>query len=140
MTKHEMRLKIQDYDCTYGDNPFLIHCPLNKPCMKHKYENLHQKLLEETQTKGVECDKCGWAMKFPDEPCRCELEDKLKELKELHEQYVYFQSYVRDLLQSLDAEQKLKDGFKGMGHNILTETSGKKRGIIRKLKEMLGEE
>jgi hypothetical protein len=63
-----------------------------------------------------------------------------EELKQLHEQYVYFQSYVRDLLQSLDAEQKLKDGFKGMGHNILTETSGKKRGIIRKLKEMLGEE
>jgi hypothetical protein len=63
-----------------------------------------------------------------------------EELKHLHEQYVYFQSYVRDLLQSLDAEQKLKDGFKGMGHNILTETSGKKREIIRKLKEMLGEE
>jgi Zn ribbon nucleic-acid-binding protein len=81
MTEHEMRLKIQDYDCTYGDNPFLIHCPLNKPCMKHKYEKLHQKLLEETQTKGVECDKCGWAMKFPDEPCRCELEEKVKLLR-----------------------------------------------------------
>lgn len=77
----------------------------------------------------------------------CECKDKNnpyseaeEELKQLHEQYVYFQSYVRDLLQSLDAEQKLKDGFRGMGHNILTETSGKKRGIIRKLKEMLVEE
>ena len=26
------------------------------------------------QTKGELCDKCGWAMKFPGEPCRCELE------------------------------------------------------------------
>jgi hypothetical protein len=81
MTEHQMRLKIQDYDCTYGDNPLLIHCPIDKPCMKHKYENLHQKLLEETQTKGVECDKCGWAMKFPDEPCRCELQEKVKLLR-----------------------------------------------------------
>jgi hypothetical protein len=62
------------------------------------------------------------------------------QLKKLHEEYVYFQSYVRDLLQSLDAEQQLKNGFKGMGHNILTETSGRKNGHIRKLKEMLGEE
>ncbi len=81
MTEHEMRLIIQQYDCTYGDNPLLIHCPIDKPCMKHKYENLHQKLLEETQTKGLECDKCGWAMKFPDEPCRCELEDKIKQIE-----------------------------------------------------------
>jgi len=26
------------------------------------------------QTKGELCPKCGWAMKFPEEPCRCELE------------------------------------------------------------------
>lgn len=26
------------------------------------------------QTKGELCEKCGWAMKFPEEPCRCELE------------------------------------------------------------------
>jgi Zn ribbon nucleic-acid-binding protein len=44
---------------------------------------MHQKLLEETQTKGVECDKCGWAMKFPDEPCRCELEEENKKLLDI---------------------------------------------------------
>lgn len=63
-----------------------------------------------------------------------------EELKKLHEEYVYFQSHVRDLLQSLDAEQQLKNGFKGMGHNIVTETASKKRMHIRKLREMLGEE
>lgn len=26
------------------------------------------------QTTGELCEKCGWSMKFPGEPCRCELE------------------------------------------------------------------
>lgn len=64
----------------------------------------------------------------------------IDELKKLHEEYVFFQSHVSDLLRALDAEQKLKDGFKGMGHNILVEKSGRKRMYMRKLKEMLGEE
>ena len=34
------------------------------------------------QTKGELCDKCGWAMKFPDEPCRCELESENAALKQ----------------------------------------------------------
>lgn len=33
------------------------------------------------QTKGELCDKCGWAMKFPGEPCRCELERENAALK-----------------------------------------------------------
>jgi hypothetical protein len=40
-------------------------------------EQLKQKLLETEQTKGLLCGKCGWSMKFPEEPCRCELEEKL---------------------------------------------------------------
>jgi hypothetical protein len=56
-----------------------------------------------------------------------------------HEEHVWFASYVRDLLDSLDAEQQLKDGFNGMGHNILVEQSGRRHTYIRKLKEMLGE-
>lgn len=63
-----------------------------------------------------------------------------EELKKLHEEYVYFQSHVRDLLQSLDAEQQLKNGFKGMGHNILTESAGKRHMYIRKLKELLSDD
>jgi uncharacterized small protein (DUF1192 family) len=27
------------------------------------------------QVSGELCEKCGWAMKFPEEPCRCELLD-----------------------------------------------------------------
>lgn len=33
------------------------------------------------QVSGELCDECGWAMKFPDAPCRCELE---RELQSVH--------------------------------------------------------
>jgi sulfite reductase beta subunit-like hemoprotein len=45
--------------------------------LEEQVEQLKQKLLETEQTKGLLCDKCGWSMKFPDESCRCELEEKL---------------------------------------------------------------
>jgi len=33
------------------------------------------------QVSGELCDKCGWAMKFPDEPCRCELLSEVERLR-----------------------------------------------------------
>ena len=60
-------------------------------------------------------------------------------INDLHQDHMRMISEVRDLLQSLEAEQKLKDGFRGMGHNILTESSGRKRMHMRRLKEMIGE-
>ena len=33
------------------------------------------------QVSGELCDKCGWAMKFPEELCRCELEEENKKLR-----------------------------------------------------------
>ena len=36
------------------------------------------KIAELEQVSGHLCPKCGWAMKFPDEPCRCELESVVK--------------------------------------------------------------
>jgi len=32
------------------------------------------------QVSGVLCDKCGWAMRFPQEPCRCELQQERDKL------------------------------------------------------------
>lgn len=58
----------------------------------------------------------------------------------IHEEYVELKSTVLDLLQSLEAEDKLKKGFKGMGYNIVTETASKRRGHIRRIKAMIGEE
>jgi len=34
------------------------------------------------QTMGELCESCGWAMRFPGQPCRCELERELAGLKE----------------------------------------------------------
>ena len=34
------------------------------------------------QVSGELCPKCGFAMKFPGEPCRCELEAEVKKLRE----------------------------------------------------------
>jgi hypothetical protein len=36
-------------------------------------ERLTQALAMAEQVSGVLCDDCGWAMKFPNEPCRCEV-------------------------------------------------------------------
>lgn len=60
--------------------------------------------------------------------------------KELHQEYLELKSTVLDLLQSLEAEDQLKNGFNGMGYNIVTETASKKRGHIRRIKAMIGEE
>jgi len=35
------------------------------------------------QVSGELCDKCGWAMRFPQEPCRCELEAENTKLRKL---------------------------------------------------------
>jgi len=37
-------------------------------------EHWKNKYLELNQVSGQLCDKCSWAMKFPEEPCRCELQ------------------------------------------------------------------
>jgi hypothetical protein len=40
------------------------------------------------QVSGELCDKCGWAMRFPQEPCRCELEAENAELRKSLRWYV----------------------------------------------------
>jgi hypothetical protein len=44
-------------------------------------ERLKNDLAMAVQVSGELCEKCGWAMKFPGEPCRCEL---LAEVERLH--------------------------------------------------------
>lgn len=33
------------------------------------------------QVTGEYCEACGWAMKFPDAPCRCELDRRCEDLE-----------------------------------------------------------
>jgi hypothetical protein len=75
--------------------------------------------------------------------CECHGGDELLDYESqtlLHEEYVELKSTVLDLLQSLDAEDQLKNGFSGMGYNIVQETASKKRMHIRRLRGMVGED
>ena len=53
-----------------------FYCPY---CDIH-YSKVHDNcpLCLLIQVSGELCDKCGWAMKFPNEPCRCELVEQLE--------------------------------------------------------------
>ena len=48
---------------------------------RKEVEELKQKLLMLEQVSGTLCDKCGWAMKFPGESCRCELQMQVEMLR-----------------------------------------------------------
>jgi hypothetical protein len=43
-------------------------------------DRLQNELAVAIQVSGELCDKCGWAMKFPSEPCRCELLQALTDI------------------------------------------------------------
>ena len=60
--------------------------------------------------------------------------------RNMHQEYAELKSTVLDLLQSLDAEDQLKNGFNGMGYNIVQETASKKRMHVRRLRSMIGED
>jgi hypothetical protein len=42
---------------------------------------LERELAAANQIMGELCESCGWAMRFPDQPCRCELEAALAAVK-----------------------------------------------------------
>lgn len=55
------------------------------------------------QVTGVLCDECGWAMKFPDELCRCELEKENKKQRELLEDVVKLKDrYKLDIIYRIE--------------------------------------
>ena len=49
--------------------------------LKEQVDSLKLELRCSEQTKGELCNDCGWSMKFPDEPCRCELVKENEKLK-----------------------------------------------------------
>ena len=58
------------------------------------------------QVSGELCDKCGWAMRFPQEPCRCELEAENTKLRKL----AYFgEHHFPDLTWKVRCEELLKE-------------------------------
>ena len=49
------------------------------------------------------------------------------------------ESILTDLLNCLNAKQQLANGFKGMGYNIMQETSGRLPSLIRSAKKVIGD-
>ena len=53
------------------------------PLRKYAYamcehsKQLERELAAAKQIMGELCESCGWAMRLPDQPCRCELEREL---------------------------------------------------------------
>ena len=45
-------------------------------------KQLERELAAANQIMGELCESCGWAMRFPDQPCRCKLERELAEALE----------------------------------------------------------
>jgi hypothetical protein len=77
--------------------------------------------------------------------CSCNLQISMNDpllifdkLADLHRDFVSIQSHVESLIQSLESEQKIKDGATGMGYNILQEDAAAKQWHIRQLKKLLG--
>ena len=58
-------------------------------------------------------------------------------VESLHMELVSLVGEVEELLKSLDAEQKLKEGFGGMGHNILVEDASRKNSRIRAVRRLI---
>jgi hypothetical protein len=59
------------------------------------------------QTMGELCESCGWAMRFPGQPCRCELERELLDLKESIASLSH--PNCRDLLRERDEARDQRD-------------------------------
>lgn len=56
----------------------------------------------------------------------------------LHSEYIRLQSTVEELLASMEAQNQLDKGFRGMGYNILQEKAAGYRMHIRNLKKLVG--
>ena len=51
----------------------ILHATKDLHALLVEVERLRDALAMAVQVSGELCEKCGWAMKFPGEKCRCEL-------------------------------------------------------------------
>jgi len=78
-------------------------------------ERLTQSLAMAEQVSGVLCDDCGWAMKFPNEPCRCEVVKQLDEaLAEVRRTYIELSEAVS---RNAEAYERGARAMRGMALN-----------------------
>jgi hypothetical protein len=56
-----------------NDAELIANAPTDLRALLDEVERLKNDLAMARQVSGELCEACGWAMKFPGEPCRCEL-------------------------------------------------------------------
>jgi hypothetical protein len=56
-----------------NDAELIANAPTDLLALLDEVERLKNDLAMARQVSGELCEACGWAMKFPSEPCRCEL-------------------------------------------------------------------
>ena len=83
MTREQLdaiRARVERHDAAT-----LYHAPTDLRTRLAEVERLRDAHAMAVQVSGEKCEKCGWAMKFPGEKCRCELLAEVERLTaELH--------------------------------------------------------
>jgi len=80
-------------------------------------KQLERELAASKQIMGELCDSCGWAMRFPDQPCRCQLERELAEARDQLEGARKLMTACDVLVRDLAEARKQRDAL----INILTD-------------------
>jgi hypothetical protein len=57
--------------------------------LREMCEQLQRELAAANQIMGELCESCGWAMRLPDQPCRCQLERELAEARKERDKWAY---------------------------------------------------
>jgi hypothetical protein len=70
---NENRLCFGDCCRTKAEKEVIANAPTDLRALLDEVERLKNDLAMARQVSGEFCEACGWAMKFPGEPCRCEL-------------------------------------------------------------------
>lgn len=81
----------------WHDTHFMAHAREDVPALLAEVERLRDAHAMAVQVSGELCEKCGWAMKFPGEKCRCDL---LAEVERLTADPLPAAAWVREVEQA----------------------------------------
>ena len=65
----------------WHDTHFMAHAREDVPALLAEVERLRDAHAMAVQVSGELCEKCGWAMRFPGEKCRCDLLAEVERLR-----------------------------------------------------------
>jgi len=91
------------------------------------------------QTMGELCESCGWAMRFPGQPCRCELERELADLKESITSLSHpnCRDLLRELAEAREQRDMLAEALLNLCYGIIHDKSHDMPEYLSKAKQAL---